>query len=139
MVRRLLSLACALLCAPLLAAAQQTLNIHTTTQGTVSFAFATKPVVTFVAPETLKVVSATMTVEFPYADIEKLTFSDTATGVESLSVSEATGGVSVYDLSGKLVLQVANADGTARLDLSSLRPGIYVVKDGRRSYKVRKQ
>ena len=139
MVRRLLSLACALLCAPLLAMAQQTLNIHTTTQGTVSFAFATKPVVTFVAPETLKVVSATMTVEFPYADIEKLTFSDTATGVESLSVSEATGVVSVYDLSGKLVLQDANADGTARLNLSSLRPGVYVVKDGRRSYKVRKQ
>jgi hypothetical protein len=138
MVRRILIIA-GLLCAPLLAAAQQTLNIHTTTQGTVSFAFATKPVVTFVAPETLKVVSATMTVEFPYADIEKLTFSDTATGVESLSVSEATDGVSVYDLSGKLVLQVANADGTARLDLSSLRPGIYVVKDGRRSYKVRKQ
>ena len=139
MVRRLLSLACALLCTPLLAMAQQTLNIHTTTQGTVSFAFATKPVVTFVAPETLKVVSATMTVEFPYADIEKLTFSDTATGVESLSVSEATGVVSVYDLSGKLVLQDANADGTARLNLSSLRPGVYVVKDGRRSYKVRKQ
>lgn len=139
MVRRILSLACALLCTPLLAMAQQTLNIHTTTQGTVSFAFATKPVVTFVAPETLKVVSATMTVEFPYADIEKLTFSDTATGVESLSVSEATGVVSVYDLSGKLVLQDANADGTARLNLSSLRPGVYVVKDGRRSYKVRKQ
>lgn len=138
MVRRILIIA-GLLCAPLLAAAQQTLNIHTTTQGTVSFAFATKPVVTFVAPETLKVVSATMTVEFPYADVEKLTFTDTATGVESLSVSEAIGGVSVYDLSGKLVLQVANADGTARLDLSSLRPGIYVVKDGRRSYKVRKQ
>ncbi len=138
MVRRISILAC-VLCAQLSASAQQALNIHTTSQGVVSFEFAQKPIVTFVAPETLVVKSETMTVEFPFAEVEKLTFEDLPTAVEALSVSEATDAVSVYDISGKFVLQSKNANGTARIDLSPLRPGIYVVKDGRRSYKVRKQ
>ena len=41
----------------LAAEAQQTLNIHTTTIGVVSFAFASKPKVTFSESEVLKVTS----------------------------------------------------------------------------------
>ena len=139
MVRRLLLIACAL-GAQLAASAQQRLNIYTTTQGVVSFEFAQKPVVTFVAPETLVVKSETTTVEFPYADVQKLTFEDLPTAVESLSVSEnAAAAILVYDIAGKLVRQVDSTNGTAHLDLSGLRPGVYIVKDGLRSYKVSKR
>lgn len=123
----------------LAAEAQQTLNIHTTTNGVVSFAFASKPKVTFSESEVLKVTSETMTVEFPYAEVVKLDFSDVPTRVESLTVREHTDGVYIYDLTGKLLRHTPAKDGAATVNLSDLPPGIYVVKDGQRSYKVRKQ
>lgn len=138
MVRRLLSITC-LLCCVLAAAAQQTLNIHTTTKGVVSFAFTSKPKVTFSESEVLKVTSETMTVEFPYAEVVKLDFSDQTTGVESLTVQEHTNGIFIYDLTGKLLRHTPAKEGATTVNLSDLPPGIYVVKDGLRSYKVRKQ
>ena len=138
MVRRLLSITC-LLCCVLAAAAQQTLNIHTTTKGVVSFAFTSKPKVTFSESEVLKVTSETMTVEFPYAEVVKLDFSDQTTGVESLTVQEHTDGIFIYDLTGKLLRHTPAKEGATTVNLSDLPPGIYVVKDGLRSYKVRKQ
>jgi hypothetical protein len=114
------------------------LNIHTTSQGIVSFAFASKPVITFPTTDVLTVTSESMTVEFPYADVEKITLDDDPTGVEVLTVREQTDAVLIYDLSGKLVRQSKAKAGAATVNLSDLRPGIYVVKDGKRTYKVRK-
>ena len=137
MVRRLFLIAC-LLGSCLAAMAQQTLNIHTTSQGIVSFAFSSKPVITFPTTDVLTVTSESMTVEFPYADVEKITLDDDPTGVEALTVREQTDAVFIYDLSGKLVRQSKAKAGAATVNLSDLRPGIYVVKDGKRTYKVRK-
>lgn len=137
MVRRLFLVAC-LMSSCLAAFAQQTLNIHTTTQGIVSFAFATKPVITFPTTDVLTVTSESMTVEFPYADIERITLDDDPTDVEMLTVREQTDAVLIYDLSGKLVRQGKAKEGSTTVNLSDLRPGIYVVKDGKRTYKVRK-
>ena len=136
------------LCAALLlgisltATAQQTLNIHTTTQGVVSIAFAEKPDLTFPAKEVLTVTTESMTVEFPFAEVEKITFEDgNEDGVETLSVRDGSGAiVHVYDLSGKLVRQgIAATHGSASVNLSTLRPGVYVVRDGKRTYKVTKR
>lgn len=137
MVRRLFLIAC-LLGSCLAAMAQQTLNIHTTSQGIVSFAFASKPVITFPTTDVLTVTSESLTVEFPYADVEKITLDDDPTGVEALTVREQTDAVLIYDLSGKLVRQSKAKAGAATVNLSDLRPGVYVVKDGKRTYKVRK-
>lgn len=125
----------------LTAAAQQTLNIHTTTQGLVSFAFAEKPDLTFPTKEVLTVTTESMTVEFPFAEVEKITFEDgNEDGVETLSVRDGSGGVLVYDLSGKLVRQGTTAThGSAAVNLSTLRPGVYVVRDGKRTYKITKR
>ena len=122
----------------LTAGAQQTLNIFTKTQGVVSFAFADKPEITFPCADSLSVTSATLTVEFPYAEIEKITFTDGVDAVESFVVRDGVDRVLIYDLSGKLVSQSKASRGRARVDLSPLRPGVYVVKDGKRTYKVRK-
>lgn len=120
------------------APAQQTLNIFTKTQGTVSFAFADKPEITFPCADSLTVSSTALTVQFPYAEVEKITFTDGVDAVESLVVRDGVDRVLIYDLSGKLVLQSKSSRGQARVDLSPLRPGVYVVKDGKRTYKVRK-
>jgi len=137
MVRHFIILCCLLSCC-LSATAQQTLNIHTTTQGVVSFSFASKPEVTFPSATLLSVKSETMTVEFPFTEVEKITFSDTADGVGTLTVRDGADRVCIYDLSGKLVHQAKAQQGRVTIDLSSLRPGVYVVKDGKRTYKVQK-
>lgn len=119
--------------------AQQTLNIHTTTNGIVRFAFSDKPSVTFGSPEVLKVTSEALTVEFPFSEIERITLEDVPTEVQALTVCDGTGPVAIYDLSGKLLRTIPAERGTATVNLSALRPGIYVVKDGKREYKVVKR
>ena len=137
MVKHIIALCC-LLSFCLVATAQQTLNIHTTTKGVVSFTFASKPEVTFPSATQMTVKSETMTVEFPFSEVEKITFSDAADGVGALIVRDGADRVSIYDLSGKLVHQAKAQQGRVTVDLSTLRPGVYVVKDGKRTYKIRK-
>ena len=138
MVRKIFLTIC-LLCCGLAGRAQQTLNIYTTTQGVVSFVFADKPEMTFPTADMLTVTSEKMTVEFPYSEVEKITFEDAPDAVASLSVHDGAGPVLIYDLSGKLLREVKTSQGSANIDLSTLRPGVYVVKDGKRSYKVTKR
>ena len=139
MVKRILSTICLLGCC-YFAAAQQTLNLHTTTSGIVSFAFTEEPKVTFPSPEVIKVATKAVTVEFPFAEVEKVTFSDDAVSVESITIREKDClTVAIYDLSGKLVRKYAALGGAATVDLSALPKGTYVVKDGKRTYKVLKR
>ena len=128
-----------LLCLGLSARAQQQLNIYTTTSGVVVFTFAQEPKVTFPTGETLAVTSDSLTVEFPFSEIEKITMEDGVTRVEQLLVKDGEGDVAIYDLQGRQVLRLAARRGGTRVDFSVLPAGTYVVKDGRRSYKVMKR
>ena len=132
--RTFLFLSCLLAC--LLVQAQQTLNIHTTTQGTVSFAFAEKPVVTFATPEVMTVSSELLTVEFPFNEVESITFEDTTDDVPSIVERDGIAILSIYDLNGRLIQQAAATNGAASLNPSTLKTGVYVIKDGKRTYKV---
>jgi hypothetical protein len=96
--------------------------------------------VTFPSPEVIKVATEAVTVEFPFAEVEKVTFSDDAVSVESITIREKDClTVAIYDLSGKLVRKYAAREGAATVDLSALPKGTYVVKDGKRTYKVLKR
>jgi hypothetical protein len=128
-----------LLCLGLSARAQQQLNIYTTTSGVVVFTFAQDPKVTFPTGETLAVTSDSLTVEFPFSEIEKITMEDGVTRVEQLDVKDGEGDVTIYDLQGRQVLRLAARSEGTRVDLSVLPAGTYVVKDGHRSYKVMKR
>ena len=97
MVKRIFLILCCIGCC-LTAAAQQTLNIHTTTQGVVSIAFAAKPIITFPTTDVMTVTSETMTVEFPYTDVEKLTFEDAADAVESIAVNDDISAIFIYNI-----------------------------------------
>ena len=120
--------------------AQQTLNIHTTTNGMVCFTFAEKPQVTFPSTEVMQIASTTVTVEFPYSEVEKITFNDEdPTAVQTLTVRDNTNEVRIYDLNGRLVRRNRSRDGAVSVDLSTLPVGVYIVKDGKRTYKVKKQ
>ncbi len=139
MVKHILSTLCLLGCC-FAASAQQTLNLHTTTSGIVSFTFAQEPKVTFPSPEVIKVTTETVTVEFPFSEVEKVTFDDETVSVQTITVREKDSQtVSVYDLSGKLVRQYAARQGATTVDISALPRGTYIVKDGKRAYKVMKR
>ena len=123
-----------------MANAQSTLNIHTTTKGMVCFTFAEKPQVTFPSTEVMSIASTTVTVEFPYSEVEKITFNDEdPTAVQTLTVRDNTNEVRIYDLNGRLVRRNRSRDGAVSVDLSTLPVGVYIVKDGKRTYKVKKQ
>lgn len=120
--------------------AQSTLNIHTTTKGMVCFTFAEKPQVTFPSAEVMCVTSDNVTVEFPYSEVVKVTFlDDDPTAVQTLSVRDNTDEVRIYDLNGRLVHRSRSHQGTVSVDLNALPTGVYIVKDGKRTYKVKKQ
>ena len=123
-----------------MANAQSTLNIHTTTNGTVCFTFEEKPQMSFKTSEVLTISSTSVTVEFPYAEVEKITFNDDdPTAVPMLTVRDNTDEVRIYDLNGRLVHRSRSHQGAVTVDLNALSTGVYIVKDGKRTYKVKKQ
>lgn len=138
MVKRLFLFCCGLLVWAA-AQAQQTLNIHTTTQGIVSIVFAEQPVVSFDTPDMLTVRSERLTLEFPISDVEKFTFTDGQPGKVQLLDGDAIDVVRVYDLSGKLVRQFNADGGRVEVNLGALKAGVYIVNDGKRIYKISKQ
>lgn len=137
MVKRII-FAISLMCGCLIAMAQQSLNLHTKTQGVVTFSFEETPKVTF-SGETLIVNAETTTVEFPFEEIEKITFTDGVTGIESIRVNEKNAMVTIHDISGRLVRKYKPQEESVSVDLSPLPSGIYVVNDGKRTYKVMKR
>lgn len=138
-LKSFLACLCLILCTSKLSA-QQTLNIFTTSQGVVSIAFDEQPKLTFQTADVLTVTSTSMTVEFPFSDVEKITLDDAEPdAVTSLTVNDGIPAISIYDLSGKLVRQQQADKGAASVNLSTLRPGVYVVKDGKRTYKITKK
>ena len=126
-------------CCVLPAAAQQTLNLHTTSQGLIRFAFTQNPRITFPETEVMRVTGDSLTVEFPFSEVEKITLDDVPTSVPTLTVTEQRSSLQIYDLGGRLVKRVPAQDGSATLPLSTLPKGTYVIQDGKRSYKVRKE
>ena len=121
----------------MMVSAQETLNIHTKDKGVVSIPFVKKPQMTFAEANVLKVVSSDKTVEYPFKDIEKLSFENASSDdIHLIRHQGSQTGISVYDLSGKLIGKGKLSDGLSAFDLQTLPPGIYIVKDGDRSYKL---
>ena len=71
---------------------------------------------------------------FALSDLSKMYFSTTTTGIAEVAVDDNlndNGCVNVYDLNGRKVLSEGDSES-----LSSLPKGIYIVKSGRKTYKV---
>lgn len=115
---------------------QETLNVHTKNNGVVSIPFSKKPEMSFGVANKLKIVSSDKTVEFSFSDITKLSFENSLDDIHLIKHHGSQSGVSIYDLSGKLVRKIDSSDGVAVFDMQSLPPGVYIVKDGAKSYKL---
>lgn len=123
--------------------AQNVLNVHSKTGAVVSYAFSEKPVVTYDG-DVLVLKTEKVSVEYPLSDLEKFTFGDTESAVESISASGISGdrSISIFDMSGRSVKTISADEGTdsdPRLLLNNLEKGIYIVKQGEVSYKIIKE
>lgn len=122
--------------------AQKVINVHSKTGTVISYAFSEKPVVTY-SGDILVLKTENTSVEYPLSDLEKFTFSDIDSSVESISTSDITGStIRIFDLSGRCVKTISADERTGSaplLLLNDMEKGIYIVKQGDISYKIIKE
>ena len=119
------------------------LVLHAKSGDEVSYALSEKPVVTYKG-DVLILTTENTTVEYPLADLQKFTFEETADAVESVRMNQPKedGTVRIYNVSGTLVrtIQSSENDGSdARFSTKDLPAGIYIIKQGIQTYKIRKK
>ena len=119
------------------------LVVHAKSGGEVSYALSEKPVVTYKG-DVLILTTESTTVEYPLADLQKLTFEETADAVESVSMNQPRGDgtVRIYNVSGALLrtIQPSENDGSdTKFSTQDLPAGIYIIKQGTQTYKIRKK
>lgn len=118
--------------------AQNTLNIHQKSGGVVSYGFSEKPVVTY-AGEYMHVETVSVSIDYPVTDVQKLTFEDRESSIGELRVEEKSSDLLIYNLKGQLVKKAESEDGISQLDIQELPAGIYVVKNGKTTFKIVKK
>ena len=118
--------------------AQNTLNIHQKSGGVVSYGFAEKPVVTYVG-EILHVSTDKVSIDYPLAELEKLTFDDSDASIGELRVEGQTSPVCIYRMDGTLVKRQESSEGASAIDMQELPAGTYIIKQGNVTTKIIKQ
>jgi hypothetical protein len=135
MVRKcILACLCALFCQATFG--QETLNIHTKSKGVVSIPFAEHPEISFTSENMLKVVSAKLNVEYAFDEIETISFEDNTSDIKDIIHKGHVTGMTVYNMAGVMVRRIEAENGSCSLDWLTLPPGIYIIKEGQRTYKI---
>lgn len=119
------------------------LVVHAKSGSEVRYALSEKPVVTY-RGDVLILMTESTTVEYPLVDLQKFTFEETADAVESVRMDQPKGDgtVRIHNVSGTLVrtIQPSENNGTnARFSTQDLPAGIYIIKQGTQTYKIRKK
>ncbi len=150
----LFSMAVALLCAN--ANAASSLNVLLKSQESITYVLTEKPVY-WTSANTLFVKSSGLSQEFDLDDVEKISFSDNASAVESVSsdgtsvypslASDAiyvsapsVSEVEVYGDEGYLMnkTQISGSD-EVKINVSDWAPGVYVIKVNAKPFKIIKK
>ncbi len=119
--------------------AQSVLNIHQKDGTVVSYGFSEKPVVTY-NEAGVHLSTAKVEVDYPFASLEKFTFTDgVADGIEQLRAVGISDDILVYDMRGVLLRTVKQSEGTAAFSTQDLPQGIYIIKNGKTTYKITKR
>lgn len=137
-MRKRIVLLTLLLAGTALAWAGEVLHVHTVTGGEMVYDFADKPVVTFEADQ-MVLTTTTATVVYPMSEVTSFTFSHSeAEALEQITSSEPSGDatVRIYNLEGALVMTCEARDGVSAYRVNDLPQGAYVVRSGKRSYKM---
>lgn len=118
--------------------AQNTLNIHQKSGGVVSYGFAETPVVTYVG-EKLHVSTDKVSIDYPLAELEMLTFDDSEASIGELRLEGQTSPVYIYRMDGILVKRIEATNGSSAFNMQELPTSTYIIKQGNVTTKIIKQ
>lgn len=137
MFKRSLTILSLFLCAAA-CLAQNTLNVHQKDGVVVKYGFSEKPTVTY-TDTGIHLATIKVEVDYPFANLEKFTFSDEATAIDVLTMERTSDDVRIYNTNGVLLQTVKQSDGAASFSTSELPKGIYIIKNGKTTYKITKK
>lgn len=120
--------------------AQNTLNFHQKDGIVASYAFSEKPVVTYTGTG-IHLLTTKVEVDYPLANLEKWTFEDggTSEGFETITTEGTTDDIRIYTTDGVLVRTIQQSEGAAIFSTTEFPTGIYIIKNGKTTYKITKR
>lgn len=118
--------------------AQNTLNVHQKDGVVVKYGFSEKPTVTYTATG-IHLATTKVEVDYPFVNLEKFTFSDEANAINVLKTESTNDDVRIYNTNSMLLKTVKQSDGEASFSISELPNGIYIIKNGKTTYKIVKK
>lgn len=113
------------------------LNVHRKDGGVEQYLFSEKPEVKYVG-STMLLTTATLSVEYPLAELARLTFTDVkASAIPTLQVSsQPAATVRIYDGQGFLLRTIEPVGGSTVFSLEGLPSGVLIIKNGTTTYKI---
>lgn len=118
--------------------AQNTLNVHQKDGAVVSYGFSEKPVLTYTATG-IHLATSKMEVDYPFANLDKFTFSEEANSIDIVTTEGTSDEVRIYNINGTLLKTIKQSDGASAYSTSDLQKGIYIIKNGKTTYKIIKK
>lgn len=118
--------------------AQNTLNVHQKDGTVVKYGFSEKPTVTY-TDTGIHLTTTKVEVDYPFANLDMFTFSDEASAIDVLKTEMANDDVRIYNTNGVLLKTVKQSDGAVSFSTSELPKGIYIIKNGKTTYKITKR
>ncbi|MCQ2244884.1 MAG: T9SS type A sorting domain-containing protein [Bacteroidaceae bacterium] len=118
--------------------AQNTLNVHQKDGTVVKYGFSEKPTVTY-TDAGIHLATTKVEVDYPFANLEMFTFSDESSAIDVLTTERTSDDVRIYNTNGVLLKTVKQSDGAASFSTSDLPKGIYIIKNGKTTYKITKR
>ncbi len=119
--------------------AQNTLNIHQKDGTIVTYGFSEKPVVTYTETG-IHLSTTSVEVDYPMTALEKFTFSNgNQSGIGDVTTEGTDGDVRIYNTNGVLLKTIRQNEGIATFSTSDLPKGIYIIKNGKITYKITKR
>lgn len=120
------------------ALAQSSLRIHQKSGGIVSYSFSEKPRISYTS-DGLHLVTSSVTVDYPLANLEKLTFEESSTDISAVYTEGVTADIQIFTASGTLVQTIRPEEKSATFSIDNLPAGTYVIKNGTTTYKIMKK
>lgn len=118
--------------------AQSSLKIHKKDGGTVTYSFSQKPVITYTS-DGLHLATKSISVDYPLSKIEKFTFEDSGSDIETIRTEGAEADIQIFTIDGTLVHTIQSTEGTTSFCLENLPTGTYVIKNSNTTYKIIKR
>lgn len=108
------------------------------TGGKVSYSFEEEPKITMAGDSFVLTTNKTAVI-YPILDVENFTFEESSDPIEALEQENVSETTWIYNLEGKLVKTLSQADGVNTCSFTDLPSGTYIVKNDRVSYKIIKK